>query len=104
MSPEVRRVLDAIAAPGEQPEDAVERFKRLSMLLKGWPELHSAVRALRQGTGEQLHSNGMTYDAIGQLIDVTESRARHIVKGITVPSRQKKRPRGGELSSDTAED
>lgn len=85
-------MLDAIAQLGPQPEDedATERFKRLSVLLKDWPKLHGAVRALRQDVANELHDGGMSYDAMGKLIGVTESRARHIAKGITHPSRQKK--------------
>lgn len=83
-------MLDAITLLGPQPEDPAERFKRLSVLLKDWPDLHKAVRALRQDIANELYDGGMTYDAMGKLIGVTESRARHITKGITHPSRQKK--------------
>jgi hypothetical protein len=89
---EVGRAMQAIEGLFKDTDDPEERFKKLSALLDGWPDLHSGVRLLRQRVGEQLHANGegMTYGAIGDLIGVTESRARHIVKGITNPSRQKK--------------
>jgi hypothetical protein len=90
MHEEVQRVLDAITLLGSQPEDPAERFKRLSVLLKDWPDLHKAVRSLRQDVANELYDGGMTYDAMGKLIGVTESRARHIAKGITHPSKQKK--------------
>lgn len=83
-------MLDAIASLGPDPEDPAERFKRLSVLLKDWPDLHKAVRAMRQDVANELHDGGMSYDAMGKLIGVTHSRARHIAKGITHPSRQKK--------------
>lgn len=88
---EVQRVLDAIAMSGSEQEDPVERFKRLSALLAKWPELHKEVRSLRQDVANELYDGGMTYDAMGQLIGVTESRARHITKGIVNPSREKKK-------------
>ena len=89
---EVRRAMRALEALFDDAEDTTERFKRLSLLLDEWPELHHGVRLMRQSTGEQLYSDeGMTYEAIGNLIGVTESRARHIVKGITNPSRQKRK-------------
>jgi hypothetical protein len=82
----------ALEALFDETEDPTERFKRLSLLLDDWPDLHHGVRLMRQQTGEQLYENaGMTYEAIGALIGVTESRARHIVKGITNPSRQKRK-------------
>ncbi len=89
MHEEVQRVLETITQLGPEPEDPAERFKRLSALLKDWPDLHKAVRSLRQDVANELYDGGMTYDAMGQLIGVTESRARHIAKGITHPSRQK---------------
>ncbi|WP_152886116.1 hypothetical protein [Streptomyces adustus] len=85
--------MDALEGLFKNTEDPAERFKRLSELLEGWPDLHQGVRLLRQQAGEQLYKGGqgMTYGAIGDLIGVTESRARHIVKGITNPSRQKRK-------------
>ena len=90
---EVRRAMRALEALFDDAEDTTERFKRLSLLLDEIAqELHHGVRLMRQSTGEQLYSDeGMTYEAIGDLIGVTESRARHIVKGITNPSRQKRK-------------
>lgn len=85
--------MQAIEGLFSETEDPVERFRRLSELLDDWPDLHHGVRLMRQKTGEQLYADGkgMTYGAIGGLIGVTESRARHIVKGITNPSRQKRK-------------
>ncbi|MFF4900507.1 hypothetical protein [Streptomyces sp. NPDC001068] len=85
--------MEALKGLFKDTEDPAERFRRLSALLDGWPDVHSAVRRLRQQVGEQLYNdgNGLTYGAIGDLISVTESRARHIVKGITNPSRQKRK-------------
>ncbi|MCX4458517.1 hypothetical protein OOK58_42145 [Streptomyces sp. NBC_01728] len=90
---EVKQLMQAIEGLFKGTEEPAERFKRLSELLDGWPDLHSGVRLLRQQVGEQLYDNGngLTYGAIGDLIGVTESRARHIVKGITNPSRQKRK-------------
>ncbi|MFJ9760821.1 hypothetical protein [Streptomyces sp. NPDC101149] len=89
---EVQRAMRALEGLFDDTEDPVERFRRLSDLLDDWPDLHQGVRRMRQQVGEQLYANGkgLTYDAIGKLIGVTESRARHIVKGITNPSRQKR--------------
>lgn len=84
----IQRMLDSIEALGTSG-DAVERLKRLTKVLNQWPELHRQVRAMRQEAAKELHDDGMPYDAIGKLIDVTESRARHIVKGITNPAKQK---------------
>ncbi|MFE0765415.1 hypothetical protein [Streptomyces smyrnaeus] len=78
----------AIAALFEE-DTPEEQFIRLSRLLNVWPEVHREVRRLRQDVANELHDSGMTYDAIGGLIDVTESRARHIAKGIVSPSREK---------------
>ncbi|MFE3033051.1 hypothetical protein ACFXKY_15575 [Streptomyces canus] len=90
---EVRRAMQAIEGLFSDTEDPVERFRRLSALLDDWPDLHHGVRLMRQAAGEQLYAGGkgMTYASIGGLINVTESRARHIVKGITNPSRQKRK-------------
>ncbi|WP_199570578.1 hypothetical protein [Streptomyces murinus] len=88
---EVREAVEAIKSLFAQTEDPAERFKRLTELLGGWPDLHQQVRAMRQEVGDELRAGGMTYGEIGDLIDVTESRARHIVKGITNPSRQKRK-------------
>lgn len=97
---EVEAAVEAIEAlfPDEDPTD---RFKRLTALLKGWPDVHKRVRAMRQATGQHLYASGndgagMTYDEIGQLIGATESRARHIVLGITNPSRQKRQREGND--------
>lgn len=90
---EVLLAVQAIQSLFEQTDDPAERFKRLTALLTGWPDLHREVRAMRQKVGEELYDggNGLNYEAIGQLIDVTESRARHIVLGITNPSRTKRK-------------
>lgn len=90
---EVLLAVQAIQSLFDQTDDPAERFKRLTALLKGWPDLHKQVRAMRQEAGQELYDNGngLKYDAIGQLIDVTESRARHIVLGITNPSRTKRK-------------
>ncbi|MFF4179660.1 hypothetical protein [Streptomyces sp. NPDC001750] len=89
---EVQLAVEQIKALFAQTEDPVERFKRLSALLDGWPDLHKTVRIMRQDVGGELYAGGegMNYKAIGELIGVTESRARHIVRGITNPSRQKR--------------
>jgi DNA-directed RNA polymerase sigma subunit (sigma70/sigma32) len=90
---EVAAAVEAIKALFPRTEDAADRFKRLTALLNGWPDVHRQVRAMRQETGAQLYSGGkgLTYDEIGKLINVTESRARHIVLGITNPSREKRK-------------
>ncbi len=89
---EVRLAVEQIEGLFAHTEDPVERFKRLSALLDGWPAFHKAVRIMRQNVGGELYAEGegMNYKAIGELIGVTESRARHIVLGITNPSRQKR--------------
>lgn len=71
-------------------DDPREKFIRLSRLLNNWPDLHREVRGMRQETADGLYEQeGMTYGEIGDLIGITESRARHIVKGIVRPSREK---------------
>lgn len=83
-------------------EDPVVRFKRLTALLAGWPDLTTQVRAMRQEAGEELYRGDrkLTFAQIGQLIGVTESRARHIVMGITNPSRQKRRAQPAAADED----
>ena len=90
---EVLAAVQAIQSLFDETDDPAERFKRLTALLKGWPDLHKEVRAMRQKVGEELYAGGegLNYEAIGALIDVTESRARHIVLGITNPSRTKRK-------------
>lgn len=88
---EVQRVLDSIEALGQG--DPAERAKRLTLLLNRWPNLHKEVRSLRQDAVNELHDGGMSYDDIGKLINVSLSRARHIAKGITNPSKQKVTPK-----------
>lgn len=110
MSEETNREVDAAVQAIEAlfpDEDPAERFRRLTALLKGWPEVHKRVRAMRQATGQHLYvsgngGTGMTYDEIGQLIGATESRARHIVLGITNPSRQKRQRDQREGKGDAA--
>ncbi|MEU0184156.1 hypothetical protein ABZ312_23640 [Streptomyces sp. NPDC006207] len=96
---EVQRVLDSIDALA-QSGDPAERLKRLTDLLNRWPDLHKEVRAMRQQAASELHDNGLSYEDIGKLINVSFSRARHITKGITNPSKQKAKVE----QSDTAED
>jgi hypothetical protein len=90
---EVAAAVKAITSLFPDTEDPADRFKRLSVLLKAWPDVHKAVREMRQDTGIELYADGegLTYGEIGQLIGVTESRARHIVLGITNPSREKRK-------------
>jgi hypothetical protein len=90
---EVAAAVKAITSLFSDTEDPAERFKRLSVLLNAWPDVHKAVRQLRQDTGVELYADGdgLTYGEIGQLIGITESRARHIVLGIRNPSREKRK-------------
>jgi hypothetical protein len=101
---EVAAAVKAITSLFPDTEDPADRFKRLSVLLKAWPDVHKAVRQLRQDTGAELYADGggLTYDEIGKLIGITESRARHIVLGITNPSREK-RKREQKEAADRAE-
>lgn len=73
-------------------EDRERQFILLSDLLREWPAFHREVRLLRQQVGDDLRTkDGKTFAEIGELIHVTESRARHIVKGIVSPSREKEK-------------
>jgi DNA-directed RNA polymerase specialized sigma24 family protein len=92
---EVQRVLDSIGALG-QSGDAAERLKRLTDLLEQWPSLHKEVRIMRQKAANELHDDGLSYEEIGKLINVSLSRARHIAKGITNPSKQRDKEKRAE--------
>ena len=81
---EVQRVLDAIDALG-QSGDATERAQKLTGLLDEWSKRHARIRELRQEAVQEMHASGMSYRAIGTVLGISFSRARHIAQGITNP-------------------
>lgn len=79
---EVRRVLDAVDAVARS-EDLVGRARRLSLLLKEWPEQQKRLRVARQDAVARLSEGGMTHREIAALLDISYGRVRQIIAGET---------------------
>lgn len=80
MAGEAEAVRAAVRAL-EGISDPIERARETSDLLRGWPELHSLVREIRQYAVIAAHDQGATYDEIGAQIGTTGDRAGQIARG-----------------------
>lgn len=77
---EVKRVLDAVDALEAIP-DAGDRAKATGELLAEVPALQSKLRQMRQQCVLTLRAQGMSWQEIGDLLDVSRGRAKRIAEG-----------------------
>lgn len=91
---EVQRVLEAIDALGDS-EDPTVRAKRLTELLKQWPDTYAKVREMRQRAVTELHKGGMTYRQIGELLSMSHGRVGQIIAGETASYMNRPKPKKG---------
>ena len=77
---EVQRILDAIAALEEIPDDEA-RAKAATAVLDQWPAQHARLREMRQRAVLNLRARGRTWQQIGDLLGVHPTRAQQIATG-----------------------
>jgi uncharacterized membrane protein len=80
MREEVRRVLAAVEDL-ERIADAGERARALGEFLGKMTEIHSQARQMRQQAVLVLRQQGLSWQAIGDVIGVHRQRARQIALG-----------------------
>ena len=87
----VRRLRELLLAI-EALDDAGERARQATDLLRAWPELHSLLADIRQQAVITMTDAGMDYSAIGAVIGTDRVTAWKIAKG-TGP-----KPKDGDAS------
>ncbi|WP_308293868.1 hypothetical protein [Streptomyces sp. Vc74B-19] len=87
---EVNRLVDAIRSL-EEIEDPAERTRVVSAVLRRWPDLHKALRVLRQDSVNTLRETGLTWPQIAEIIGggIKPERAQQISKGLSGATRKK---------------
>ncbi|WNI31483.1 hypothetical protein [Streptomyces sp. ITFR-6] len=89
VTPEVTKVLEAIAALSEIEDDAA-CTSAVSEVLRRWPDLGSDLRKLREKRVNALRNEQRTWPEIAAIIGgVTPERAQQIGKGLSGATRKK---------------